>query len=521
MQRGKIYWLVRNFIVAFLSFTRRKPLISFLCLALCSLFIFISRAYIQPFVVLGRRFIFLEVMAVIVLLVWWRLFRNSGWKKKIVHALMFIFIGVGIYYAKLEPYNYMTLYLKYNSLNIEELSSLPLTDHERIHPQNSIKTLAQEAISETETFNNPDYVRVGDSYRWTMAVEPQYFYQKILESVQEVISVSGLAPAPNFSGDNRRRVFFDVSENLKFGRNTRTAVTKRFGPLQFLSYQPSDVKYVTNDKGEWIQVVTLVRWDGIFFPTPSFGGVYIIRQGHYDMKDTVIRAFFGAGDFVAPEDFEKHPYLRKQNILPYEVSRFTANSFRFQNGFLAPMPGYHKGDIRIPDLKEDINDQPFTTYFDFSGISPEMSMLYHYFGLEPFDYSKQGLNTSLFIPADGTDRVYVYKHFERMESLTGVSAVAAKVIESRKEYDWSISKPVEHRPFIRELQGQKRFFWLTTVVTFKNQVANGKEAQSVSSGKNGEFFAGSVPDLIITDAIYKKPVWVDASDPKNWESELE
>jgi len=124
--------------------------------------------------------------------------------------------------------------------------------------------------------------------------------------------------------------------------------------------------------------------------------------------------------------------------------------------------------------------------------------------LEPYHDTKQGLNTSMFVPADGIGPVMVYRHYLRNEALTGVSAVAPKVMESRKQYDWEQSQPVEHRPYIRDIDGKRRFFWLTTVVTYKDK----KHA-----GERG-FIAGSTPAITLTDAMYKTVVWVDPNQAR-------
>ena len=89
-----------------------------------------------------------------------------------------------------------------------------------------------------------------------------------------------------------------------------------------------------------------------------------------------------------------------------------------------------------------------------------------------------------------------------------MSAIGTKVMESHKQYDWNRNRPVEHRPFIRDIDGTVRFFWLTTVVTTK-------ETEGVR-----HFIAGSVPEVIITDAKYNVPVWVDPLHPDGWVSEL-
>ena len=55
-------------------------------------------------------------------------------------------------------------------------------------------------------------------------------------------------------------------------------------------------------------------------------------------------------DRIPPEQVGDHKFLKGQNILSKTVSRSMADSLRFQNGFFAPAPGYHDGDVRVPCL---------------------------------------------------------------------------------------------------------------------------------------------------------------------------
>lgn len=407
-----------------------------------------------------------------------------------------------------------------------EMGKLPITGHERLQPRNSVYSLALEKIQETEAPSIPDYVRVGnEEYRWTLGIEPVRI-KRVYGNVEEVVSVLPFDPSPNFS--TRDRVSFETGEGMFLGRNTLTATIKTFSLWRYLNYEPADVKYVKDDSGEWVQVVSLVRWKGIFFPRPEFGGVQVIRQRKETLSSDLRLVLLGAGERIPPESISKHRFLVGQNNIPYEVSRYIADSFRFQNGFFSPMPWIHQGDIRIPDLPADVNDQPFTTYFE--QVAPGLpGMLYHYFALEPYDPDKQGLNVSLFIPADGwgngSSGVHVYKHFRKGGILTGVSAITAKVMDSRKEYDWSRHGPVEHRPYIRDINGTRRFFWLTTVVTYKES-GNGKDAGKGSAAHTTEefrqgrrFIAGGLPNIVLTDADHNIPVWM-SSNPDEWVSEL-
>jgi hypothetical protein len=170
---------------------------------------------------------------------------------------------------------------------------------------------------------------------------------------------------------------------------------------------------------------------------------------------------------------------------------------------MAPMPGYHEGDIRVPKLPEGQDPQPFVVY---SVVNEATGKLYNYFGLEPFEESKKGLSVSLFIPGDGMREVYYIDHTTSGAAYVGSSAVSAKIIESRKEYDWSHSYPAETRPFIREVGGRVRLFWLSTIVT---RAGDGQ----------GRSIGGSLPEITITDAVHGNVTWIPKdrlASPDKW-----
>ena len=335
-----------------------------------------------------------------------------------------------------------------------------------------------------------------------MAIEPAFFVPRLTGTVNQVMSVPADRPALNFSGENRSEVTFSTGEGMIGPSNSLFAAIKRFGPWRYFNYEPTNVRYIRDDNGDWVQVIPLIRWRGWFLPRPTFGGVVVIKQKG-SLADGFSTFLTGAGEWIPADEVSNYAYLQGQNLIPEEVSTFIAKSFRFTHGFFSPMPGYHVGDIRVPNLPGDQNDQPFTCYFNFG----DHAKLYHYFALEPFQPDKQGLNTSLFVPADGVGEVLAYRHYDREEALTGVSAIIAKVMESRKNYDWSQNSAAEQRPVIRDINGERRFFWLTTVVTRKDSA-------------EGDFIAGAEPDITLTDANYKAVVWVNARKPEGWVDEV-
>lgn len=502
-ERASVYVFFHHVGQGIVAFMHRHRVLMMILGTLGLLGLFIARSLLHP-AALFLRVHSAEVIGLVVLFIVLMLLKRRGRFKTMCVALVvatgliFLVYGLG-----LSPQEYISLDIQHNELKWVELKELPETDYERIQPLGAVKTVANEAMSIVEQASAPHVVRVGQDYRFTFAIEPTYIMPQIFGNITEIVNVSATSPSLNFSAVNRIKVDFPVAEGLLLGKNTKVSVIRALSPLRFFSYDPVDVRYVPDDSGEIVQLVSMLRYRGIFFPRPEFGGVYVIRQSKGGFLHFLKTVFVGEGEWIRPEDVSKYEYLRKQNIVPYEVSRYIANSFRFEEGFFAPFPGYHRGDIRIPDLPGDSNDQPFCLFFRLEGKGGE-DKLYHYFALEPFQEDKQGLNTSLFVPADGIGKVLVYQHFKRGDALVGVSAIGAKVRSSQKMIDWAHNSIAEQRPYIRNIDGATRFLWLSTVVTFKDH-----------EGK-GDYIAGSTPQITLTDALYQQVVWVDSLRPETW-----
>jgi len=299
---SQFYWLCRNTLKGLWGFARRRPVLAFALYGGGAALFFILRAQYQPLVLEVRKYFPLIVLGVIMLWVVVEKFRSSRWRGKAATLLAVAVLGAIGYSVRLEPYRYVMLYVRYRTLSIVTLDQLPVTGYERIQPLHSVRVNAREAMAETESASNPDFVRIGGEYRWTMAIEPSYRFLKLTDHVRELFSIPATTPSPNFFGQNRKKVEFDVGENLILGRRSAACAIKSFGILRYFSYEPADVKYLLDDNGEWVQVITLIRWRGWIFPWPEFGGVHVIKQGRATMWGAVKRAFFGAGEWIAPED---------------------------------------------------------------------------------------------------------------------------------------------------------------------------------------------------------------------------
>ncbi len=491
---------------------KQKKKIIFLSIILVVLLFFLRDDY-QPILLFFRKYIFIILLCFTFLILGLRKFRKSTSTGKRIRILAFLGIFFGLiyfvgFYSKM--YEYMKTYNVYNNLNRYEIVELPLTQNERIQPLRNIFSMANESVGETKDVSLPHLVRVDGNNQWTMAIQPteKYVWQGIKDNTEEVFSVSSTTPFPRFSNENRIPVTFSIGESLKFSRNTYNAVVQRLNPWMLFNYEPSDTYYMKNDKGAWVQVVSLIKWKGFFFPYPIFGGVMIVDNGEHSFSDYLERVTIGKGTYISPEEMKNYDYLIKQNILAEKISRLQAESLKFLGGFSDPLPWNMKSAVKIPKAPKDQNSQPYVTDFDFSDTKiGAYSGLYHWFGLEPIGAERTSLSYSVFIPADGTNKMYYFDHASKKHGYAGVSAMPLKVKESKKEYDWNANTPVEFRPYIKNIAGRKRMFLLGTVSTI--------------SDSNPEQFDGSAtPDLALVDSEYRDVVWINAKKPSTWNEEV-
>ena len=489
---------------------RKQKIITIIGGLVLLILLFVLRDDYQPALLFLRKFIFIILVTLTILVLGLRKFRKTPSTGKRLVILGLLILIFGLFYAfgwHYGMYDYMKTYNVFNNLNKTEIHELPLTQNERIQPLRNIYSMAKERVAETKDVSLPHLVRVDNENKWTMAIQPseKYIMQRINDNTEEVFSVSSTTPFPRFSNENRIPITFSIGETLKFSRNTYNAVVQRFNPWMLFNYEPSDTFYMKNDNDKWVQVVSLIKWKGFFFPYPTFGGVMIIDNGAHGINDYFERITIGKGTFIQPDDIKNYPFLTKQNTLSEKVSQLQAESLKFLGGFSDPLPWNMKTAVKIPLMPKDQNQQPYVTDFNFSDTNTNAySGLYHWFGLEPVGDDRTSLSYSVFIPADGTDQLFYYDHASKKEGYAGVSAMPLKVKESRKEYDWDANTPVEFRPYVKHIAGRKRMFFLGTV--------------SAISKTNAQQFDGSAtPDLVLIDSEYSDVIWIDVKHPSSWD----
>jgi hypothetical protein len=487
----------------------KQKTVTIIGLLILLILLFVLRDDYQPGLLFIRKYIFVILLSAVVLFFGLRKFRTSVSTGGRLGMLVVLIIFFGILYVvgwQLKMYDYMKTYNVFNNLNRVEINELPLTQNERIQPMRNVYSMANESVGETKDVSLPHLVRVGTENKWTMAIQPteKYRWQGMTDNTEEIFAVSSTTPFPRFSSENRIPVTFSIGESLKFSRNTYNAVVQRFNIFQLFTLEPSDTYYMKNDAGKWVEVVSLIKWKGLLFPYPTFGGVMVIDSGEHDFNDYMERILIGKGTYISPEEMKDHPYLIGQNTLAEKVSRLQAESLKFLGGFSDPLPWNMETAVKIPNLTDDQNQQPFVTDFNFSDTKVNAySGLYHWFGLEPVGDERTSLMYSVFIPADGSNAFYYYDHASKKQGYAGVSAMPLKVIESRKEFDWSVNKPVEFRPYIKDIAGRRRMFFLGTISAIREDSNN--------------FDGSATPDLALVDSEYRDVVWIDVKHPSQWD----
>lgn len=501
--KTRLYWLQKNLRTKIWDFIKANKVKGVIAIIIFLILFFYLRAWIHPFALGVRKyFALILVIAGVIWLVRKILRKKRKTIKYIGNALLLGLIVLGFMYGP-SIYRFVGLYYHYKTLNKKEISELPITEQERIHPLNSISNrLNQDGLAELSEATLPHIIiRNSGRLDFSMGVGPstEYLYQRFTKNMTEVVSV----PANSYELDfvaNRESVNFDVGENQILSAHIKNAAIRKLGLWDYFNYEPDESKFIENSEGVWVQVLTLIKWKGFFIPRPVFGGVIIFEQ----IKENTFGNFFkritfGKGKFIKPDELKNYEYLKNQNLQSDFITRYIAESFRFQNGFWAPMPGYHNNDIRIPVMPEDENQQPFVAYFNFDGVIEEEGKgVYHYFGLEPYQEDKRTLSTSVFVPSNGKNVVYFYNHAKKENrhfGYSGPSSIGYKVIDSKKNYDWSSIHPAETRPYIKMIGGKRKFFWLSTIVT----KINPSEKQSM---------AGTNPELTLTDAATGKVFWI-------------
>lgn len=510
VKHGGFYWTLFHLKQDLLAFFRRHLRKFLYILAVFITCLFIFRPVVQPAVItLLNHGLFIFIWALLLGFSGWLMFGKSRWHWRTVRSIVAAALLVSWGLWGNQVYYLGNLYARHETINIVTLKKSGLTGHERIQPYVTVDTDIHQKISGGQEATKPNLVRIGDSYVWTTLIGPGYWTGKAFGG--EISTVKVISATEQNPVWVDRPVRFSIGEQMYLSHDIHTCVVRGFGPLQYLRYEPAEVKAMERD-GKMVQVVSLKKWDWLNYQL-RFGGVVVINEDDltFSWDPSVIATIAwhwlklvttGCGEWIPPEEVARHAFLKGQNVVPEAVGRFVAESFRFQGGWWDPTWGFHIHDIRIPSLAEDGNEQPIVQYlYDIPG---EEGKLYQTYSLEPYNADKQGFSLAVMLPGDDDSKVYVYEPV----GLTGISAIADKVKPTNPLIDWNNSFPAEKRWFIRDINGQRLFFIYTSVVT--------------KGSRAGRANAGVSSDIPVTDPRGStRTYWMKEAKPDVWAKQLE
>ncbi|MBI4862297.1 MAG: DUF423 domain-containing protein, partial [Candidatus Riflebacteria bacterium] len=247
----------------------------------------------------------------------------------------------------------LSLYVAYNAVDRRPLTRLPLTIKERVYPLTMVDRIVEDRLTGSHyDVSKFEMMRHQNRLYWTAQKTPVGLVNRAsLEDVQGVVRVDAGSVAFEMK-------HFDVK--FAHGRDmplmkdlVHYALPRELSLVDLFDKQidSHDVTYIQTDGGDWVQVVALIDWDGIFpFTYPRFGGVFVVPE-----RDK------GSIRLYRPEEIEKVPFLKDQNLLPEAISDFYAEAWKFNQGFWGWFR--RRGITKITQIPEDTNPQPFTVYF--------------------------------------------------------------------------------------------------------------------------------------------------------------
>lgn len=368
-------------------------------------------------------------------------------------------LGAGILAYPGDFFRDLSLYGCWRSLERRELSRLPLTRHERIYPLSLVSRIVEDRVTESHFAVSPFEMQLRDGELYWVAQKTP------TGRVNEVTlrDVTGLVQVAASSVDVEIRhhaVDFPYGRDLMLPKDLgRFVLPRELGWLDGFDKEldVEDLSFHQDERGEWVMVMAVIDWDGIFpYCVPRFGGVFVCPQR-------------GKGDvrWLAPAEIAAVPWLREQNLVPEAISQFYAESWKFNRGLLGWIQ--NEGVTKITSIPEDTAQQPFAVYFsDVEGHDG----VYQFFALEPHGKSA-GLSKMLLVDPRGhqaTPPVFVYDFEARGEELVGPARIAETIKASDIHVDWRQRTGgtfviAESRPYIKDVAGTRRFRWFNSLVT--------------------------------------------------------
>ena len=459
-ERGPLYYLARN-LGRKIWGSRGGRAVAVLATGLGILGLYLARSLANPYLVAVRRqspALVLALSSAALLGVVWRA-RPVGRGLRLGATGLVAGLWLAILAYPGSFFRDVSRYGAWLAMERHELARLPVTEHERIYPLSMVGRIVEDRMSQSEFTVSPFEMQLRDeTLYWVAQKTPAGRVADV--TLQDV---TGLVQVEASSVDVRVRhheVVFPYGRDVALVKDLgRFVLPRELGFLDSFDKQldREDLSFHQDAQGRWVMVMAVVDWDGVFpFCLPRFGGVFVCPQeGQGEVR------------WIRPEQIPEHAWLREQNLVPEGVSQFYAEAWTFHRGLWGW--ARNEGVTKITSIPEDTAQQPFAVYFrDVAG----QDGIFQFFALEPRGRSA-GLSKMLLVDPRGHQAVppvYFYDFEARGEELVGPARIAETIRASDIHVDWRANTGgtfviAESRPYIKDVDGVRRFRWFNSVVT--------------------------------------------------------
>lgn len=413
-------------------------------------------------------------------------------KKKFVIVNYILLIVTSIllifnFFFNKEIFDYLNSRSALNNLVIKELEYLPKTSKERIYPLETIVKIARDKI------NSSSYTVEHFEIVYNKENDDLYFNgeKSPIGNINKLTNVTGLVSI-NATKDQidmkELEIEFNYGRKLKWFNSLDYILPKMLSLPDFFDKTIDNNVRLIQTKDGWVQVVGVTNWEGIFTVYPQFAGVFVIRQkspdyNHVTFLNTDLFVPIDNPEivFLTPEEIAKTDYLKGQNLVPEEITKFYANIWSYKNGLWNLFVGKK-------DLTKPIETMNVVYFEDVKTKEETKKGIFQFYPLEPLG-ENSSLSDILLFDTSGIAKeivVYNYNSNKNKVNILGPSRIMKTIKDSDKHIDWGNFTIVETRPFIKDINGERKFFYFNTVIA--KELSSSKPTIAVADPNNLDVF---------------------------------
>lgn len=327
MRRGAIFTFVGIGILAILYFVR--PLFHSVYIAL----------YANPHVLVAIALFAIGAIGASLL--------SSNWARAVISIIVIPWV---LWMLHVGSDIYPSVHIA-NTLEVTSIEKLPKTEPEntRFLPRIVARNYVSSSLREPRyRAGKADVTFLDGRPYWSFPLMPEGWYNEVYRKVKGAHYVdmtrSGRHIEQRIKSDRTPNYELTVGPGLKYFDNYSWVLPKH---EYNVNYQEP---FVVPHENRLYLAVPFIEYEyaltyGVPHSVPKWGGVALIRN---DGRVTI----------MGPDEAQKSDVLSGQRLVPFSLSRYYAQAFKYRHGYMNTLWG-HKGEIEIAPLPGQGNDQPF------------------------------------------------------------------------------------------------------------------------------------------------------------------